>query len=102
MPAPLWGIGHTAGVSGVESYLHDGRARTLSEAILWHGGEGETAKNAFVAQFSQQKIDCERQLSRRENFLAHRGENLLCWHIHFKPLGERPKEVGLLDVFLAA
>jgi CxxC motif-containing protein (DUF1111 family) len=46
--APLWGIGHTEGVSG-EGYLHDGRARTLSEAILWHGGEGESAKNAFVA-----------------------------------------------------
>jgi CxxC motif-containing protein (DUF1111 family) len=45
---PLWGVGHTDGVSG-EAYLHDGRARTLTEAILWHGGEGENAKNAFVA-----------------------------------------------------
>ena len=44
---PLWGIGLTAGVSGGESYLHDGRARDLSEAILWHGGEGEKAKEAF-------------------------------------------------------
>ncbi len=47
--APLWGIGHTAAVAGGEGYLHDGRARTLTEAILWHGGEGENAKNAFVA-----------------------------------------------------
>ncbi|MET0402277.1 MAG: di-heme oxidoredictase family protein, partial [Cystobacter sp.] len=46
--APLWGIGLTAGVSGGESYLHDGRTRTLSEAILWHGGEGEAAKQKFV------------------------------------------------------
>ncbi|WNG24070.1 c-type cytochrome [Cystobacter fuscus] len=46
--APLWGIGLTAGVSGGEAYLHDGRARTLSEAILWHGGEGEASKQAFV------------------------------------------------------
>ena len=45
--APLWSIGHTAGVSGGESYLHDGRARTLEEAILWHGGEGEASKEAF-------------------------------------------------------
>ena len=45
--APLWGIGLTAGVSGGEAYLHDGRARSLEEAILWHGGEGEAAKEAF-------------------------------------------------------
>ena len=46
--APLWNIGQTAGVSGLgEAYLHDGRARTLEEAILWHGGEGEAAKEAF-------------------------------------------------------
>jgi CxxC motif-containing protein (DUF1111 family) len=44
---PLWGIGLTPGVSGGEAYLHDGRARTLSEAILWHGGAGEKAKEAF-------------------------------------------------------
>ena len=46
--APLWNIGHTAGVNeSGEAYLHDGRARTLEEAILWHGGEAEAAKNAF-------------------------------------------------------
>ncbi|PTL83865.1 di-heme oxidoredictase family protein [Vitiosangium sp. GDMCC 1.1324] len=45
---PLWSIGLTAGVSGGEAYLHDGRARTLSEAILWHGGEAEASKQAFV------------------------------------------------------
>ncbi|MCE9674021.1 thiol oxidoreductase [Myxococcus stipitatus] len=44
---PLWGIGLTAGVSGGEAYLHDGRARSLSEAILWHGGEAESSKEAF-------------------------------------------------------
>jgi CxxC motif-containing protein (DUF1111 family) len=46
---PLWGIGYTAATAGAEAYLHDGRARNLSEAILWHGGEGENAKNAFKA-----------------------------------------------------
>jgi CxxC motif-containing protein (DUF1111 family) len=44
---PLWSIGLTAGVSGGEAYLHDGRARTLEEAILWHGGEAEGAKESF-------------------------------------------------------
>jgi len=44
---PLWSIGLTAGVSGGEAYLHDGRARNLEEAILWHGGEAEAAKEAF-------------------------------------------------------
>ena len=46
---PLWGIGLTAGVSGGEAYLHDGRARSLEEAILWHGGEAERSKTAFQA-----------------------------------------------------
>ena len=44
---PLWSIGLTAGVSGGEAYLHDGRARTLEEAILWHGGEADGAKETF-------------------------------------------------------
>ncbi len=44
---PLWNIGHTGAVGGQEGYLHDGRARTLAEAILWHGGEAENAKEAF-------------------------------------------------------
>jgi len=46
---PLWSIGLAAGVSGGEAYLHDGRARTLEEAILWHDGEGKHAKEAFRA-----------------------------------------------------
>jgi CxxC motif-containing protein (DUF1111 family) len=45
--APLWAIGLTQRVLGVQNFLHDGRARTLEEAILWHGGEAETAKNDF-------------------------------------------------------
>ena len=46
---PLWNIGYTARVSSGEAYLHDGRARTLEEAIKWHGGEGEKAAAAFTA-----------------------------------------------------
>jgi CxxC motif-containing protein (DUF1111 family) len=45
---PLWSIGLTPGVSGGEAYLHDGRARTLEEAILWHGGEATASQQAFV------------------------------------------------------
>ena len=45
--APLWGIGLTRIVLEDEFYLHDGRARSLSEAILWHGGEAEPAKERF-------------------------------------------------------
>ncbi|MDX2145451.1 MAG: di-heme oxidoredictase family protein [Rhodospirillaceae bacterium] len=46
---PLWGIGLTAAVSGHTYFLHDGRARNLAEAVLWHGGEAETAKEEFRA-----------------------------------------------------
>ena len=45
---PLWGIGLTQRVLGVQNFLHDGRARTLEEAILWHGGEAEEVKNDFM------------------------------------------------------
>ncbi len=52
---PLWGIGLTAGVSGGQAYLHDGRARTLTEAILWHGGEAQAARDAFRNQSSSNR-----------------------------------------------
>lgn len=45
---PLWGIGLTKVVSGHTRFLHDGRARNLLEAILWHGGEAEATKQAVV------------------------------------------------------
>ncbi len=45
---PLWGIGLTEQVSGHSYYLHDGRARSLLEAILWHGGEAQPARDAVV------------------------------------------------------
>jgi len=41
---PLWGIGLTQTVSGHTSFMHDGRARNLLEAILWHGGEAELSR----------------------------------------------------------
>ena len=45
---PLWGIGLTEQVSGHSYFLHDGRARSLLEAILWHGGEAQSAKDAVI------------------------------------------------------
>jgi CxxC motif-containing protein (DUF1111 family) len=45
--APLWGLGLQALVNGHTRLLHDGRARDASEAILWHGGEAERAKEAY-------------------------------------------------------
>ena len=45
---PLWGIGLTAQVSGHSQFLHDGRARNLLEAILWHGGEAQTQRDAIT------------------------------------------------------
>ena len=46
---PLWGIGLVHHVNLHRFFLHDGRARGLAEAILWHGGEGEASRNAFLA-----------------------------------------------------
>lgn len=46
--APLWGIGLTQVVNTKATYLHDGRAKTIEEAILWHGGESLQARNAFM------------------------------------------------------
>ncbi|MFT7217428.1 MAG: CxxC motif-containing protein (DUF1111 family)/predicted lipoprotein with Yx(FWY)xxD motif [Paraglaciecola sp.] len=72
--APLWGLGHTVNVlvgddkandqiSLAQSnddidrvgYLHDGRARNIEEAILWHGGEAQASKEAFEVLPSAQK-----------------------------------------------
>jgi CxxC motif-containing protein (DUF1111 family) len=44
---PLWGLGLVATVNGHDFLLHDGRARGFAEAILWHGGEAERAKQNF-------------------------------------------------------
>lgn len=46
---PLWGIGLTSRVNGHTRFMHDGRARDLTEAILWHGGEAEASASHFKA-----------------------------------------------------
>jgi CxxC motif-containing protein (DUF1111 family) len=45
---PLWGIGLFPKTNGTAFYLHDGRARSIEEAILWHGGEAQKAKDQFM------------------------------------------------------
>jgi CxxC motif-containing protein (DUF1111 family) len=44
---PLWGIGLSETVSGPLALLHDGRARNIAEAILWHGGEAMVSRETF-------------------------------------------------------
>jgi len=58
--APLWGLGLTQTVSDHTYFLHDGRARNLLEAILWHGGEGQAARDKFAAL---NKADRERLIA---------------------------------------
>lgn len=47
--SPLWGVGLVQTVLPYSGYLHDGRARNLEEAILWHGGEARQSREQFVA-----------------------------------------------------
>ena len=44
---PLWGIGLTRTVSGHNNLLHDGRARDVIEAIMWHGGDADKSRESF-------------------------------------------------------
>ena len=52
---PLWGIGLTEQVSNHSEFLHDGRARSLLEAILWHGGEAQAARDGVIALDTQDR-----------------------------------------------
>ena len=45
---PLWGLGLTESISGHGQLLHDGRARNVLEAILWHGGEAQAQRDTVV------------------------------------------------------
>ncbi len=53
---PLWGIGLSKQVNGSTSFLHDGRARNLLEAIVWHGGEAQPSRDLF-AKLSRKERD---------------------------------------------
>ncbi len=52
---PLWGIGLTQVVNGNPYFLHDGRARSLLEAVLWHGGEAQQSNDAVRAMTTEER-----------------------------------------------
>jgi len=52
---PLWGLGLTETVSGHTQLLHDGRARSVLEAILWHGGEAQVQRDAVAAMSAEDR-----------------------------------------------
>ena len=55
--APLWGIGKYKLATGKNSeLLHDGRAKTIEQAILWHGGEAQNTKNRFMSLSKNQRV----------------------------------------------
>jgi CxxC motif-containing protein (DUF1111 family) len=58
---PLWGLGQAA-AAGRGGLLHDGRARTLMEAILWHGGEAQASRDGTIALGSSQRANLLRFL----------------------------------------
>lgn len=60
---PLWGIGLTKIVNGHTYFLHDGRARSLLEAILWHGGEAAAARDRVIALSRQERENLLRFLN---------------------------------------
>ncbi|MVV52126.1 c-type cytochrome [Pseudomonas sp. PB120] len=52
---PLWGVGLTEAVSGHTQFLHDGRARNLLEAVLWHDGEAAAARQQVLSFNAEQR-----------------------------------------------
>ena len=54
---PLWGLGLTKTVDEEATFLHDGRAETIMEAILWHGGEAKAAKDAVLKLTASERED---------------------------------------------
>ena len=54
---PLWGIGLVETVNGHTRFLHDGRARSLLEAILWHGGEAQDSRDGFAKLSADDRAD---------------------------------------------
>lgn len=54
---PLWGIGLSKQVNGSTSFLHDGRARNVLEAIVWHGGEASASRDSFARLSKRERED---------------------------------------------
>ena len=58
--APLWGLGYVKYSNKINLLMHDGRARSVEEAILWHYGEGLVSRNAFLQMSADQRADLVR------------------------------------------
>ncbi|WP_444995563.1 di-heme oxidoreductase family protein [Aliikangiella sp. IMCC44359] len=52
---PLWGLGLQKQVTGENAFLHDGRARSLLEAVLWHGGEAKASQQQLLMSNKSQR-----------------------------------------------
>jgi CxxC motif-containing protein (DUF1111 family) len=52
---PLWGLGLLETVNGQVALLHDGRAQSPLEAVLWHGGEAAFARAAILRLSSSER-----------------------------------------------
>ena len=52
---PLWGAGLQEVVNGHSNFLHDGRARNFTEAIMWHGGEGDVSRQKFSKMTKEER-----------------------------------------------
>lgn len=52
---PLWGIGYTQEVNKHTNFLHDGRARNVMEAVLWHGGEAKPAQEKVLSMSKKER-----------------------------------------------
>ena len=59
---PLWGIGLVESINEAANFLHDGRARNFEEAILWHSGEGQTARDRYARLEKSEREDLIRFL----------------------------------------
>jgi CxxC motif-containing protein (DUF1111 family) len=55
--SPLWGLEYVSYVNGHTCFMHDSRARSLEEAILWHFGEGKVSRDIFLAMNAQDRKD---------------------------------------------
>ena len=55
--APLWGLGRAKIVDPKATFLHDGRAQTILEAILWHGGEAQASKEKVLSLSTAERAD---------------------------------------------
>lgn len=59
---PLWGLGLLPTINKHQMLLHDGRARNFTEAILWHGGEAQASREAFVNMTAGERANLVRFL----------------------------------------